>query len=186
MWTCLVDGLRPKRCGDIYWFTWFEHDAVWATCSDLDQRSPDRRSCQSQWRPSVAFLTVLTVLTLKTSYSLQKYSFPQFSLISSHSETCNWIRRFGPDSRTIFKNILERCSCWGSHFPQFSLICSHSETLRFGRMIEGPSSGWISKNSQTAFQIVGKGTLTETLYIFEFKPKKELDSREGHMSWSIS
>ena len=28
-------------------------------------------------------------------------SFPQFSLLSSHSETCNWIRRFGPDTRAF-------------------------------------------------------------------------------------
>ena len=29
--------------------------------------------------------------------------FPQFSLLSSHSETCNWIRRFGPDTTTFFR-----------------------------------------------------------------------------------
>ena len=59
--------------------------------------------------------------------------FPQFSLISSHSETCNWIRRFGPDTRTFFRLNIKK------------------------------------KKTATAFQILGKGTLTETLYIFEIK-----------------
>ena len=76
----------------------------------------------------------------------------------------------------------------GQTFPQFSLISSHSETLGYdvSALILGPSSGWISKKTATAFQILGKGTLTETLYIFEIKPFKELDARERNMSWSIS
>ena len=36
--------------------------------------------------------------------------FPQFSLISSHSETCNWIRRFGPDTRTFFRLNIKKQS----------------------------------------------------------------------------
>ena len=50
-------------------------------------------------------------------------------------------------------------------------------------LILGPSSGWISKKQQRLFKYWEKGTLTETLYIFEIKPYKELDARERNMSF---
>ena len=67
-------------------------------------------------------------------------SFPQFSLISSHSETCNWIRRFGPDTRTFF-------ICWILVSHLFTLLLTkskiydkfrkHSVEQTWGRLRQG-------------------------------------------------